>query len=537
MQSYLRSIPGLTLLCIFVSGSIADGQEPQLTSLFPAGGQRGSEVEVTLAGSFPTWPVKFWCDQADCVWTATETSGKSKVAIAADAPPGVRWLRIYDAKGASALRPFAIGLAAEVNEAPADGKTATPQAIALLPTVINGVLDKSGNADTYSVKLSKGQQLVASLDANRGPRSPVDATLQILNSVGIVLEQNLDFHGLDPQIVFQPPQDGEFQVRIFGFPEAPDSTIAYSGNPSHIYRLTLTTGPYLEGSIPLALSKTKPNELTSIGFNLGALTRISAAPRPNDTETAAVFEVGAVGSLGLPFKTCEVVAEQATADTKTKQVIVVPCCLTGRIQAAKEMDEYVFDCKAGTRWKVQLESRSLGYPMDGVITLRDGQGKQLVMQDDNGPAPDPTLEWQCPADGNFSVSVSDLYGQGSDLHLYRLSIEEDTPRAELSVPNDVFKGTVGQPVEIQVNITRKFDYADELSFQIEGGPTGITLTPVQSVVGNDSAKSVKLILQSTEPFQGPIKILAQPKMQPETKITTFASNQNQTSLWLSIVAP
>lgn len=527
-------------------------QGPELTGLFPAGGQRGSEVQVTLNGKFPNWPITIWCDQPDCVATATETSGKIKVAIAADAKPGIRWLRGYDARGASVSRPFVIGTAPEIIESAADEKSPAPQAVASLPTVLNGVLDKPGTADTFLVTLRKGQQLVASLDANRGPKSPVDATLQILNRDGIVMEQNLDWHGLDPQIVFHVPADGDYLVRVFGFPETPDSTIAYAGNANLIYRLTLTTGPFVEGTMPLAVTSESTTELQPFGFNIEGLKVLSVTSKAGDSPTMATFFPEATGALVLPVcKHLVVVEPQGATDNSgglsekgsnppfpigSQPLLPLPVCITGQVREPKEIDEYRFEAKSGQRWKMRLESRSLGYPMDGVMVVRDATGKQLVRQDDSGSNPDPVIEWACPSDGQYSVSVSDLYGQASDLHRYRLSIEPQTPHAELTVPNELLQATVGQPLEVSITITRKLDYADELTFRITGAPAMVTAEPVVSQAGTDSGKSVKLKLQSSEPFQGPLQIIAEPKSPVDQPATVISADSNRATLWLSIVA-
>ena len=56
MTRRLRLALALTLtLC-----STADAAPPAITHLFPAGGQRGTSVSVTAAGTFASWPVQVW---------------------------------------------------------------------------------------------------------------------------------------------------------------------------------------------------------------------------------------------------------------------------------------------------------------------------------------------------------------------------------------------------------------------------------------------------------------------------------------------
>ncbi len=83
--------------------------------------------------------------------------------------------------------------------------------------------------------LRAGQTLVASVAAHGTLGSPMDAVLQICSSDGFVLRQNDDFHGLDPQLVFDAPRDGKYVIRIFAFPASPNSSISFSGKPSYVY--------------------------------------------------------------------------------------------------------------------------------------------------------------------------------------------------------------------------------------------------------------------------------------------------------------
>ena len=48
------------------------------------------------------------------------------MTVAADAPPGLRWLRLYDEDGATALRPFVIGSLPEIVEVEPNDGPATP---------------------------------------------------------------------------------------------------------------------------------------------------------------------------------------------------------------------------------------------------------------------------------------------------------------------------------------------------------------------------------------------------------------------------
>ena len=82
--------------------------------------------------------------------------------------------------------------------------------------------------DCFAVMLQKGQTLVAAFEAGRRSARRWTRVLQILSADGFVLDQNNDFHGLDPFIAFPAPKDGTYIVRTFAFPAVPDASIRFA---------------------------------------------------------------------------------------------------------------------------------------------------------------------------------------------------------------------------------------------------------------------------------------------------------------------
>src|SRR4029077_11851714 len=109
------------------------------------------------------------------------------ICVAADAEPGVRWVRVYDEEGATSLRPFILGTLPEIVESEPNDDPQPPQLIGLASSTVNGRLSPSGDVDGYSVSLDRGQKLVADLEASRHLGSPMDAVLQVVSATGFVL--------------------------------------------------------------------------------------------------------------------------------------------------------------------------------------------------------------------------------------------------------------------------------------------------------------------------------------------------------------
>ena len=222
MCNFLKpACPFLLLLALAPSASAAP---PKVDYFFPAGAQRGTTVEVNVGGVFERWPVQVWCDNKNVDVKPAKASGKLTVTVAANAEPGPCWIRLYDEQGASLARPFIVGTLPEVEEKEPNDDPKKPQILGKPEVVVNGRLAKPGDVDTFAVTLTKGQTLVASLEAHQTLRSPMDGVLQILSAAGFVLEQNDDYHGFDPQIAFIAPKDGDYLVRVFAFPAAADAS-------------------------------------------------------------------------------------------------------------------------------------------------------------------------------------------------------------------------------------------------------------------------------------------------------------------------
>jgi hypothetical protein len=99
---------------------MARADTPELSRLFPLGGQRGTSVEVQLTGKLTDKPVEFWMHRPGIQWEALTVEGKKdlyKVTIDPSAEPGVYFFRVFNSEGASKLHRFIVGTLKESNEA------------------------------------------------------------------------------------------------------------------------------------------------------------------------------------------------------------------------------------------------------------------------------------------------------------------------------------------------------------------------------------------------------------------------------------
>ncbi|MCI0362067.1 MAG: PPC domain-containing protein [Planctomycetaceae bacterium] len=191
------------------------------TSAFPPGGQRGTTIDIQLAG--PGIP----------------PGTTQKVAISADELLPLQYVTAELAGAADLELPLVRGTWPEVIEAEPNPAAAQATTLAL-PTTANGRIDQIGDEDWYRLPLAPGQNVLLETTAHRMLRSPIDTLIQVFDAAGKKLAENddgfaidyismHDFRSTDSRLVFAAPVAGDYFVRV--------SDQAGSGGPRAVYRL------------------------------------------------------------------------------------------------------------------------------------------------------------------------------------------------------------------------------------------------------------------------------------------------------------
>jgi hypothetical protein len=514
---------------------------PKMDFLFPAGGARGMTVSVTANGTFEKWPVQAWCDRPGITVAAADEKGKLSVTIPADAAPGVAWIRLYDAEGATALKPFVVGLLPEIVEVEPNNEVAKPQAIGEANATVNGRLEKNGDVDCIAVPLKAGQTFVASVEAHRTLGSPMDGILQIVSPAGFVLEQNDDDHGLDPQIVFQVPADGTYTVRTMAFPAETSAAINFAGAANYVYRLTLTTGGFVDHVWPMAVSTSGPAEVQVFGWNIPESAQRLPVLVPSDAPSVTLFSPQLTNGITVPVELHAAIAEAQRDGARELQELPIPVTITGRIAETRETDTYRIALKKGEAVHLLLEARAFGSPLDPVLTVADASGKTIQRVDDTQNSRDAELNFTAPGDGQYLVQVADLHRRGGWRFVYRLTISRPQPDFTATVAADSFTVTPGKPLEIPVTIERTAGFSEEIEFTAADIPEGVTVESVKSLSNGDTAKAIKLVIAATAgPRSGILVLVGKStgdlKLVRQVQVPLIGAARTS-KLWLTVTAP
>lgn len=199
------------------------GEVPYVTSVFPAGGQRGVTISVELDG--PNVPA----------------GTRQQVAMAANDPFPLQDLLPELPGAGSQVLTLLRGELPESTEAEPNNDRAAAGTLASNSTV-HGRFEQPADEDWFRFTAEAGKGVILQSLAQRHFRAPVDTAIEVYDAAGKKLADNddgslfmgqvwHDFEAADSRLIFQPPTSGEFFVRVTNG----------SGNfgRQSIYRLTL----------------------------------------------------------------------------------------------------------------------------------------------------------------------------------------------------------------------------------------------------------------------------------------------------------
>ena len=504
LANRITTVMAIGFFAIGLVSTALQAAAPTVTHLYPWGLQQGTTEEISVKGSWTKWPLEVAGEfPAGLKIKSLETAGKLSVETSTEVRAGVYHFRLFDGEGATKVIPLIVGAVPEFREKEPNGKPGEGNKIAL-PAVINGQLKESADVDIFLVDLAEGETLSLLFVANNILGVAMDAIIQVCDSRGFVLAQNDDERGLDPQLSYTAKRTSMVQVRIFAFPEATNSSIAFSSNADYIYRLTATTKRLLDFCLPLSVSAESMDlQLQGAGFTNESLQWTGTVEMPY------VSFAGVPGTVYVPLTVGKVVVATRQSSIESPQVVVLPASISGVIEQREDQDVFLLESlQKGESLVDSLFARSLGFPTDPLIEIYDNTGKLLSTQDDKDRATrDPAFTYKIPADGAYQIRIRDLHRVGGPRYAYRMEVAKLQPDVKLTLGSGEFVKS-GEKLEIEVAISRLGGFADELMIDIDGLPEGVGIEAVKSEGSGDSSKKVKLVLIGKWPlFSVPIRII------------------------------
>jgi hypothetical protein len=469
------------ILSAFSGAAFADS--PAVGKVLPRGGQRGTEVDVTLTGAQlkDAQEIFFYKPGIEVVKleAASDSSVKVRFKIAADAAPGEYPLRLRTATGISELRTFNVGLFPCVDEKEPNNKFTDPQKVELNTTVCGTITAE--DVDYFVVEAKKGQRLTAEVEAIRLGLTLFDAYVAILDKKRFELDASDDTALLlqDPIASIVVPEDGQYIILV--------RETSYGGNDNCQYRLHVGTFPRPMAVYPPGGRVGEEVELTFTGDVKGKITQKLKLPSTTSDKFAVwAQENGLMSPSPNWIRVTDLpnVLEQEPNDTREQATVTdlpLPVAFNGVIQKEGDEDWFRFKAKKGEEFDVRVYARVLRSPLDSTLTIFQN-GQQMATNDDAG-GPDSALRFKAPADGDYELRVRDHLRKGGPDFVYRVEFNPVKPMVYAHIPaydrepRDQVRQTIvvpkGNRYATWVRVNRA-GFGGPMNLSFEGLPPGIT---------------------------------------------------------------
>jgi len=563
-----KALPLLGLFAALMTAVNLPAQQlpkARMNSIFPAGGQQGTSVDVTITGGdLDGSNALFFSHKGITVAQKKDANGKVvanqyTVTIAKNVPVGIYDVQVGGGQfGLSNVRAFAVG---DLPETKSTAGASPDKAMEIeLGTTVNGQA-ASRNYSYFKVSLKKGQRILVECQAT-DIDSKMAPVLVLKGPNDLELERNRFGKPLD----FTAPADGDYYPAVHDF--------TYGGGAEHVYRLSVSQRPYIDFIVPPVGKPGSSAKYTVYGRNLPGgqdagmelggkpLQRKDvtitlpgdAAAKLNITSSTPVGPVaagfdgtdyrlpspaGASNPVRIHFAEDNVIAEAGTGNDKPEQAqkITVPSEFVGQFYPRRDRDWVTFDAKKSDTYMVEVVSERLGAPTNPFFRIqrvtKNDKGEEQVstvkeVQESpvniggstfNTSSVDPSFRFAAPDDGTYRILLYDLYNRGSADSLYRLSIHKEVPdfrlvampEGELPMANQPVPMPTGflrrgQTLPIKVMVFKRDSFNEAIEVAATGLPAHITASKATIAPGQNSALIMLAAKEDAPNWSGNITI-------------------------------
>jgi hypothetical protein len=495
----MRLLPALCAACLLTSSAAADTFYPMLMSVAPVAVQAGSvsECEVksrySLHGAYKVFvtgegvvgevdPPKV--DPKQPAAKAAVTTLKVRFKAAADAPLGVREVRVATPQGVSTVGQIVVVRDPVVREAPSNDTMKTAQLVEL-PATICGAFEKLEDVDFFRFKAEAGKTLTFHVRSGRlqdkihDLQNHADPILTLRNSAGTVLAVNDNFFFADPLLSHKFTVAGEYFLEI--------RDVRYGGDAHWQYAIEANDRPFVTNVHPTRVTPGTATRLEMVGFNLPpdpTATLTLPADTPDGLHWTSLTLADGKKTNAVPVVVSRLPeATEAAGDNNTfdkAQPVAVPAGVSGRIETEGDIDCYAFDAKAGEKFAFEVVARGHQSAIDPFLRILDAKGQRLAENDDfqdRYTHADSRLEsWTAPAAGRYVVEVRDAHQRGGPAFVYFLKVTRAEPFFTLELDTDKTLLAPGTAAVIFARVTRKNGFEGDVQLAVEGLPPGVTAT-------------------------------------------------------------
>jgi hypothetical protein len=534
----------LATALIILSVSTADAATPSLTAIRPAGGQRGTELDVTFSGARLGDALEIVYYQPGITTVSlkkvNDNAVQARLKVAPNCALGLHDVRIRTATGISELRTFSVGALKEVNEVEPNNDFQAPQPIPMNVTV-NGVADNE-DVDYFVVQAKKGERISAEVEGHRLGIFEFDPYVAILNAKRFELGSSDDAALIlrDALTSIIAPEDGKYIIQV--------RESAYAGNSECLYRLHVGNFPRATAVLPAG---GKPGETLAvrwIGDPAGEVTTTVKLP----TTLSSDFGLQHQDDKGIsPYPNTfrltplgNVIEKEPNDDQEHATPFNPSMAVNGVIGKPGDVDHFVFKAAKGQVFDIHCYARRIRSPLDPVMYLgKKGAGAMLGADDAVGP--DSYFRFQAAEDAEYVIWLVDHLGKGGPDYTYRIEATPVVPKLAMTTVTEQIPlgtGVIAAAVpkgnrQALLIYGNRSDFGGELKVEIGGLPPGVTfeapviaasqpVVPVLFSARPDAPLAGALATVSGKPVDEKLKV---PSEFAQMAILVFG--QNNVNVW------
>ena len=484
--------------------------EPQITSVYPLGGQAGTSFTSTIRGQSMDDAYALWfvgdgieavVENLDVEPTPpTITKSKKKrtpthllrvrFQVANDAKPGEHSFRVVTPHGLSnalTLHSYPEPSVAEQDnphELPTE-----PQPLASRPLAVHGRIAEVGEVDYYSIDVKKDE----ALRFEAWSSGPLDPSIAIYELTGSWFSPDratrLAFHDepisypeltTEAALNYRFEKAGSFLVRLSGF-------WGYGG-ADHSYVLRILPEAAEQ---PSSVAEPQPAEWqerqwtrkldTNRMKQLWSRSVPELAPEPEaDTEDAA--------SKGAGRAIAEVPIIDADAEPTVvpvePQVIPLPALVVGTIERPGDIDSVRFSVEEGDKLILEVETPAKTKPlMNPYLRVTDAEGVEAFTNVFSNVNANGNISKQNQSktafafarDGEFTLEIRDITASYGDSEMeYRVLVRPEVPHmGQVHIAQDRLNLVAGQAKKLSIITDQEEGFGGFVVLSIEGLPDGV----------------------------------------------------------------
>ncbi len=484
--------------------------DPASTHIFPAGGRRGSTVNVRVGGQCLPPGCRVQClrragiQMPDALGPATEgqyepsprrdpretpmahaKEWSSTVEIAADAPLGQKLWRLASARGGTSARAFVVGdlpefVESESNSAPERAERVT------LPVTINGQIAGERDTDYFLFAAERGETITAEVAAAR-LGSALETVIEIRDATGHTVPVQSLRAGSDPVLVFTAPNSGDYRLFVAG--------LSFRGGAEFVYRVTLSKLPYVAFTFPPTVQAGQPCDVeTWRARDSGELERAhERLIAPIIAGPAWVAPPApAANPLALEVSELATAVEREPNDAREQAIdLPVDVIVCGQMGTPGDEDWFRFHAAKDQLFSIDCQPAPKTSPALPVLSVVDTSGATLASAK-SAEAVDRVIRlvWRAPANGTFYVRVVDTRhgAAGGPSFIYTLSLREGRPDFTLTAKSDILNVEQGGRAELELNVVRRGGFDGAIALTVEGIPEKVAIEPAEIPPGATTHK-------------------------------------------------